>query len=168
MQMKRRVQSPVDRIRCSAGLAPRPSVSAPYSNQAKGSRHSRNTAGLAAGRSSSLFTAASIELLQVHAGVERGDLRLVAVEQPGLGALGEEAAAVADAALGRLAPARMIAVRVDVGIEAVFLRRRLVPGGRRLLVEEADSDDRLRALEAVLPWHHDPHRRAVLVRKHFA
>src|SRR4051812_1126815 len=66
-------------------------------------------------------------LLQVHAGVQLPHLGLVAVEQQGLALLGEQAV-LADAPLGGLRPARMVHVRVHVGIEAVFLRSRLVPG----------------------------------------
>src|SRR5207342_2956767 len=75
---------------------------------------------------------------------------------------------LADAAFGRLAPARMVDRRVDVRIEAVFLRRRFLPGIERLLLREPDLDDRLDVLEAVLPWHRQPQRRAVLVRHDLA
>ena len=62
-------------------------------------------------------------------------------------------AGLADALLGRLAPARVIVLRVDVRVEPVLVRRVLVPRRRRLLVDERDLHDRLDALEAVLPRH---------------
>src|SRR5207237_845334 len=113
----RSVQSPVRRISASAGLAPSWSATAPYTSQASGSRQSRKSTGLAAGCSSSFFTAPGSEkLLQVHAGVQLAHLRLVAVErQRGL-ALGEQPACLADAALCGLAPARMVDRRIHVGI----------------------------------------------------
>src|SRR5581483_6942725 len=61
-----------------------------------------------------------------------------------------------------------IDARVDVGIKPVLARTGLVPGGLRLRLDETDLDDRLRALEAVLPRHHQAQRRAVLVRQHLA
>jgi hypothetical protein len=66
--------------------------------------------------------------------------------------------------LGRLAPARVIDVGVHVGVEAVLLGR---GRGSRwsfgICSASVDADDRLHALEAVLPRHHQPQRRAVLV-----
>ena len=75
---------------------------------------------------------------------------------------------LANPPLARLAPARMVDFGIHVRVEAVFLRRRLVPGRRRLLLREPDLHDRLDALEAVLPRHHEPQRRAVLVRQRLA
>src|SRR6185312_16658792 len=72
-------------------------------------------------------------LPQIHAGVQLPDLGFVAVEHQRLAPLCEQAA-LADAPLGRLAPARLIDVRVDVGIEPVLTGRRLVPGSHRLHV----------------------------------
>eukprot|EP01136_Pigoraptor_vietnamica_P026027 Opistho-1_new@80615 len=110
----------------------------------------------------------SEQLAQVHAGVELPHLRFVAVEHLRLAAFGEQTALLADAPLGGLTPAWMRDLRVDVGIEAVFLRRGHVPGGARLLVGEADLHQRLAALEAVLPGHHQAQRRAILVGQHLA
>ncbi len=100
-------------------------------------------------------------------GVEARHLLAVAVERQRRPALGQQSA-LADAPFGRLAPARMIDLRVDVGIEAVLAGVLLLPGDRRLLVGEADAHDRLDALEAVLPRHHQPDRRAVLVGQRLA
>jgi hypothetical protein len=57
---------------------------------------------------------------------------------------------------------------VHVRIEAVLVGRRLVPRGARLFLDKADLHDRLGRLEAVLPRHHQAHRRAVLVGQHLA
>jgi hypothetical protein len=70
---------------------------------------------------------------------------------------------LADAALARLRPARVVDGGVHVGVEAVLVGRRVVPRRARLPVGEADLDDALHALEAVLPRHDEAQRRAVLV-----
>src|SRR5690606_26441758 len=93
-------------------------------------------------------------LAQVHARVQRGDLFGIAVEWQRLQAVAEQCESVAgDAAFGLLAPARMVDRRIDVRIEAVFVRRRRVPRRRRLAFDEFDAHDRLDALEPVLPRH---------------
>jgi len=68
----------------------------------------------------------------------------------------------------RLAPAWMIDRGIHVGVEAVFVGRRDVPGRRRLLLGKADLDDRLDALEAVFPRHHQPQWSTVLVGQRLA
>src|SRR5690349_17583499 len=73
---------------------------------------------------------------QIHAGIEAGDLIAIAVERQGRPALRQEAATLADAPLGCLAPARVVDLRIDVRIEAVLARILLIPGGRRLLVDQ--------------------------------
>src|SRR5437899_1125655 len=70
--------------------------------------------------------------------------------------------------LASLAPAGMIDLRVDVGVEAVLVGRCHVPGGARLATGEADLHDRLDALEAVFPGHDEPQRRTVLTGKSLA
>src|SRR5258706_12828956 len=100
---------------------------------------------------------------KIHAGIELRHLVAVAVEQERL-ALGE----LADAALGRLAPPRMVDVGVDVGEKAVLGRPRLHPRRRGRLLDEADFYDRLDALEAILPRHDQADGRAVLVRQRLA
>src|SRR5436190_19194650 len=87
------------------------------------------------------------------------DLLRVAVEHQR-----RPATELADAPLARLAPARMIYVRVHVGIETVFAGVFYVPGSRGLLSNQTDLDDRLDALESILPRHHQTDRRAVLHR----
>src|SRR5262245_11778606 len=84
--------------------------------------------------------------IEIHPGVEARDLIGVAVEHERLAPAG-----LADPLLGRLAPPRVIVVGIDVRQEAVLLGRVLVPRRTRLLVGERDLDDRLDALEAVLP-----------------
>ena len=61
------------------------------------------------------FESASVIFLQVHAGVEAGDLVLITVEHEGI-ALED----FAEATLFGLAPARMVDVGIHVGIEAVL------------------------------------------------
>ena len=109
---------------------------------------------------------ASKVLAQVHPVVERCHLIGVAVEHERGAALLIEGQA--DAALGLLAPAGMVDVGIHVGVEAVFVGRLIVPGGGRLLVEEAHGHDRLGGFEAVLPGHHDADGSAVLVGQRFA
>src|SRR6185312_7527401 len=101
-----------------------------------------------------------VVLIEVHPGVEARDLIGVAVEHQR-----RAAPVLTDALLGRLRPPRVIVMRIDVRVEAVLARRALVPRRRRLLVGERDLDDRLDALEAVLPRHDKLHRRAVLRRQ---
>src|SRR5688572_17440934 len=62
----------------------------------------------------------------------------------------------------------MIDRRVHVGVEAVGLRILDLPGVDRRPFDEAQLDDRLDALEAVLPRDDQTNRRAVLIRQHFA
>src|SRR5262245_66488866 len=59
-----------------------------------------------------------------------------------------EQAALTNAALGGLAPARVVDVGIDVGIKPVLARVLNVPGARGLFFGEADPNDRLHALEA--------------------
>ncbi len=54
-------------------------------------------------------------------------------------------------------------MRVHVGKEAILAGGRDIPRGARCLLQEGDPHDRLDALEAVLPRHDQPQRRAVLV-----
>jgi hypothetical protein len=67
----------------------------------------------------------------------------------------------------RLAPARMIDRRVDVGVEPVLRRHGELPRTDGLLLDHSDLHDRLDALEAVLPRHDEANRRAILIRQHF-
>src|SRR5689334_4862353 len=98
--------------------------------------------------------------LEIEAGVEACHLLAVAVEHQRRSPLHEQSA-LADAALGGLAPARVVDVWIDVGIKAVLARVLHVPGAGGLLLGEADAHDRLDALEAILPRHHQPHWRAI-------
>src|SRR5689334_19531213 len=110
----------------------RGSAPPPGSRQA-GSRTGARSARPAAARAASRAPAwqrgargacsSSVELLQVHAGIELADLGFIAVEhqcRPALGEQAGEALAIADATLARLAPARMVDLRVHVRVEAVF------------------------------------------------
>src|SRR5690606_33421371 len=137
--------------RASIGLAPSVSPNQPAASSTAGSRQSRKTKALVAaiwraeGVRRFIGARGSEVLLEVHALVELGHLFGVAVEHQRA-----PAAQFADAPLGGLAPARMADLGIDVGVEAVFVRGGLVPGGGGLLVGEPDGDQRLGALETVL------------------
>src|SRR5688572_26502978 len=144
----------------STGFAPRllpPISNALKTSDASGSRHSRNSAGLNIRRTTMFdgidsgcvrvrsgcrwgFSPTSIKFLQIHSLVQRRDFLLIAVEHRRRHARLEQP--TADAPLARLGPARMVDLRIDVGVEAVFVRRRDVPRRRRLTLAEADLDDR--------------------------
>src|SRR5580765_57719 len=159
MQMKRSVQTPVSLVRSLSGLALRFPVRPAQTSQATGPRLATKTSGLTTKRmvfsdTCSVSVPCGLEaaraearnlvvLFQIESRVETLDLLGVAVEHQRL-ALEE----LADAAFARLAPARVIDVRIDVRVEAVFLRRRVLPGVERLPLGEPDPDDRLRPLEA--------------------
>src|ERR1700730_5791899 len=115
------------------------------------------TAGLSANRTVRSDSFTSEVPLQVHACVEAGHLVTVAVEHQRLTT--EE---LANAALGRLAPARGVHRLADVRIEAVRTGCLVLPGAHRLLFDEADLRDRLDVFESVLPRDNQTHRRAVL------
>ena len=59
----------------------------------------------------------------------------------------------------------MIDVGIHVGVEAILVGRGHTPAVGWLLFGEADSHNRLRALESVFPRHHNPQRRAILIGK---
>src|SRR4051812_40005004 len=98
----------------SIGLTPVPPLKASQTSQSRGPRARTKTTGLAARPESIALIEGPSEIGgEVHVGIERGDLLGVAVEHERVAA--EE---LADAPLRRLAPARMIDRRIDVGIEA--------------------------------------------------
>src|SRR4051794_9531529 len=85
---------------------------------------------------------------QVHPRVEMGNLAGVAIEGECPSPTG-----LADALLGRLAPAGMIDVRVHIGVKPVFIGRTLVPSRGRERGDQLDFHNGLDALESVLPRH---------------
>src|SRR5688500_454672 len=99
------------------------------------------------------------EALLLEALIQMGDVFAVAVEQDRRLAL-----VGADDLLGGLAPARMRDLGIHVRPEAVFGRLQRLPVALRALVGEVEADDRLDRLEAVLPRHGEPDRRAHLLR----
>src|SRR5689334_13504339 len=111
--------------------------------------------------SSAHFASPSEVFAQVHTRVQVGNLFGVAVEWQGLAA-----AQLTDSAFGCLAPAWMVHLWIDVGIEPVLTRVGDLPGISRLLGGEVDLDDGLHAFEAVLPWHDQAQWCAILVRQH--
>src|SRR5215510_3170544 len=104
--------------------------------------------------------------LEVEPGVEACHLLAVTIEHQRWPPLHEQSA-FANAAFGGLAPTRVVDGGIDVGIKAVLARILHVPGAGWLLLGEADSNDRLDALEAILPRHDQPDRRAILVGQRF-
>src|SRR5262249_21430374 len=150
------VQSPSQFVTKLMGLALRSRVAARYSRTTSGARQTAQTAIFS--RTRDRRDIPSVQLSHVHSGVERRALVLVAVEHRRLAP-----PELADAPLRRLAPARVIHGRIDVGVEPVLLGRGRIPRRLGLLVDEPDPDDGLRALEPVLPRHHDANRRTVLV-----
>src|SRR5262245_27732353 len=101
----RSVQSPSTFVTKLIGLGPRSRVAARNSSIASGVRHATHTRTFSATRDRRDMR--SVGLLEVHPGVERGDLIGVAVEHQGL-----PSAELADSTLAGLAPARVI----DIGI----------------------------------------------------
>src|SRR5262245_34970775 len=85
--------------------------------------------------------AISVVRLEVQTTVEARDLVAVAVEHERRPAPGEQAT-LADAPLRRLAPARMVHLRVHVGIEAVLAGVGGLPGDGWLILDQADAHDR--------------------------
>ena len=62
----------------------------------------------------------------------------------------------------------MVDVRVHIGEEPVFIRGGHIPSSSGCFFGEPNAHDALDVLEPVLPWHHQPQRRAVLVWQHLA
>ena len=73
----------------------------------------------------------------------------------------------ADAPLFGLAPARVIDIRIHVGEEPVFARRRAHPGRDRRFFHQTNAHDGFRAFESVFPRHGQAQRCTILVRQHF-
>src|SRR5204863_3947293 len=138
----RRASTPAARRRCTRGRPGALGRGWPPDRPARAAYRTRAAAG------SRLQTRpgpapSSIELPQVHARVERGDLG-VPVEHQGL-----PPQELPDAPLPGLGPARMIHVRVHVCVEPVLAWRILRPGGGRLRFLKTDADQALRGLESV-------------------
>src|SRR5690606_18458498 len=115
-----------------AGAAPSPAPPARASrctcSPRMPNRSSSPALARAAGRGRKGALALALEVLaQIHPRVQVRDLVRVAVEHEHLAA-----AELADAALALLAPARVVHLWVDVGVEPVLVRRRLHPGGAGL------------------------------------
>src|SRR3546814_20785269 len=109
----------------------------------------------------SLSIDALIVFSKVQAGVHRRDLLAVAVEWQSLDARGKKA--IAYAAFGGLAPTWMRYIRVDVGVEAVFVGCDLGPTGNRHFFEQPDLDNGITRLEAVFQGNGHPQGRPVLI-----
>src|SRR5439155_8293139 len=120
-------------------------------------------------RSTSVFDAGtalwsvSVVPSQVYPSVHVRDFVRVSVEH-------ERAATaeLADPALARLRPPRMVDLGIDVRVEAILVRRGDIPRRRRFALHKCDLHDRLDPLEAVLPRCHQTNRRAVLIGEWFA
>src|SRR5262245_40357104 len=123
------------------GLAPRSSVRKPRTSVPSGQRLAIQTAALRPTRTRWSMEGL-VELLEVHAGVEGGDLIPVAVEHERVAAL-----QLADATLRRLAPPGVAHFRVHVRVEAILAGSGFIPGRLRLVGREPDAHDGLAALE---------------------
>src|SRR5690348_3695352 len=88
-------------------------------------------------------------LAQIHTGVEARDLVAVPIEHQSFVRLEP----FREAALAGLAPARVIDLGIDVGIEAVLLGRIEVPRSGWLVFDKTDFHQRFDALESVFPRH---------------
>src|SRR5262245_24489860 len=133
---RRSVQSPSVLVTKLMGLAVRSSCTARLTRTPRGARPAAHTAPFRARRPRRVT--ALVELLQIHPRVEGRNLIGVAVEHERLAP-----AELADPPLGGLAPPGMIHRRVHVGVEAVLLGGRLVPGRLGLVGGEADAHDGL-------------------------
>src|SRR3546814_2208703 len=94
---------------------------------------------------------------------QAGDELAGTVVQPGRHAAGR-----AEQRLGRLRPARMRHLRVDVRPEPVLAGLQVLPERYRALIGEGHASDRLHPLEAVFPRRHQAYRRTVLPRHRLA
>src|SRR6266849_4409689 len=148
------------------GLAPNEPLAARRARAVTGSSEASSTAGLSQGSGPLVSDESFIGLevfSQVHSPIEARHQVAISVEGQRF-----SAAELADATLGGLAPAGMVHFRIDVGVKAVLARSGDVPGGRRLLLDEADYHDRLDSLESVLPGDHQAQRSAVLIGQRLA
>lgn len=108
----------------------------------------------------------SVKLPPVHATVQTGYLITIAIEH--LCRNGARKDAGVNAAFVSLTPARMVNLRVDVGIKTIFVRSHLVPQGIRLFCRETNFHNGFAAFKTVFPGQDDADRRSVLVRKDLA
>src|SRR5216117_3586215 len=162
-----RVQIAISPLWCSNfsnGFAPRLPVNA-------GITSSQTPTPMSKSRAKSLFARILIKkfisnstlkiLSQIHAGVQMRDLFFVAVEHQCRLLARKEARP--DDSLASLAPAGMIDVRVHIGVEAVFVRRELIPKRPWLFGHEVDLHQGFCALESVLPRNDEADWCAVLI-----
>src|SRR4029077_1497725 len=138
MQRKTSVQVPSEFLMNSVGLALNSSRNANQTRGASGARDARKIGGfshrmLMCRDRSFMFEwkrkALSVIFSQVHPVVQAGHLVAVAVEHQRLDALAKERSI--QAPFGRLAPAGMIHLRIDVRVEAILMGIRNVPCRRR-------------------------------------
>src|SRR2546428_9408697 len=158
------VQVPVECVMYSMGLAPNSLWKPSQTRCASGTRHTRKIGGLSHRMSmcrerSFMFELKPEALLvifpQVQPVIHAGDLIAVAIEHQRLDSFAEERSI--EAPFARLAPAGMIYLRIDVGVEAILVRVRDVPRSRGHILREANLHNRFDALEAVFPGNHGAH-----------
>src|SRR5262245_18845561 len=148
---KRNVQIPVWSVISSMGLAPKVFVSAWPANMSKGMTQAINTPTFRSGCFHLVVMMASARLeifFEIHTTVELRDLIGIAIEYEGF-AFG----ILTDSALTSLAPAWMRHIRIDVGVKPIFMRGSQLPGTYWLLLKQTYLNDRLDALEAILPGY---------------
>src|SRR5271169_1197553 len=101
-----------------------------------------------------------VEFLEVHSAVHAGDLIAVAVED-----YRRPCEDFSEAAFLGLAPARMVNVGINVGVETVFRGGIAIPGGGRLFFLETDFHQGLDALVSIFPGNDHADRSTVLWRE---
>src|SRR5688500_2912098 len=94
----------------------------------------------------------SIESCQIHPLVKSSDLFFIAIEHERFLPPAQRAA-FADYTFTGLRPARVIHLRVHVGVEPIFIRGHDLPGVARLLRDEVDLHNRFAAFETIFPRH---------------
>jgi len=112
---KTSVQVPIERVMNSIGFAPK-SWAAP-------SQIKRASGSSARAKMDDFSKNKLVILFQVHTAVKTGDLGSISIKHFRRDLGSKNTAAITQPSLGRLTPARMIDLRIDVGIKAIFARR---------------------------------------------
>src|SRR5262245_13665509 len=166
---KRNVQSPVNSVTSSMGLALSP-LGKPWNAShaarvihAIGARQARKTTGFRIHQRLNFAIRELVISAQVHPGVQLRNLVRVTVERQR-----RPLEELTDATLACLAPPGMVDIRIDVRVEAVLLSSLLLPGIDRLFVREANINDGFDSLETILPRNYKTKWCAVLIRQWFS
>src|SRR5690606_12263144 len=106
----------------------------------------------------------SVILLQIHASIKGSNFFSISIKEQSRSASGIEKAIFANPAFVCLAPSWMVYMRVNVGVEPIFIGCLLLPGSGRLFFNKADLGDRLDAFEAIFPRDDKPDWCSISVR----